>query len=313
MKKLLAVLVLLLLASPTEASKKDDVFAYIRSKVTREESYEFGTDHQYTLQDDKTILLKCTDNVDGISEVLICLTEHFSGNRSIYIYCVRKQRDNLGGWSSGRVDRTFRAIGKCAVIAEWSKEKEGLRLKFILTDDRKCLTQKFKKFWKQGGNAVSGLWQNVIDQNELKLSSDERIEIFVRLWTEIKYNFANFDLVPEVNWDDILSEYLPKVIADQSNKDFAKLLTRCVAGLKDGHTDVRMKFFEIFDQAQPALVVKSIEGKAVITEVGSSEDIVRAGLKIGDEVLKIDDRDVWEVLQEDIYPYIFASTDQSRD
>ena len=302
-----------LFTSSTEASRKDDVVKYIRSNVFQEESYEFATEREITLQDDEAIRLKCSDNVDGISEILICLTKHFSDYRLIYIYCVREKRGNLGGWRPERVDGAFRAIEKCAVIAEWSKEKQDLRLKFILTDDRKKLSQKFKEFWKQGRFAASGLWEKVVDKNDLKLDTNERTEIFVRLWTKAKYNFANFDLVPELNWDDVLSEYLPKVMADQSNKEFAKLLVRCIAELKDGHTDVRMRFFEIFDQAQPALVVRPIEGKTIITEVGNSKNIVKANLKVGDEVLKIDGKNVKEVLEEEIYPYIFASTVQGRD
>jgi len=298
----------------TEASKIDDVTKYIRSKVIQKRSYEFGTNQEFTVQDDKAILLKCSDNVDGIKEILICLTEHFFDSRIIYIYCVRNQVINGGGSPLEHNDGAFRVIEKCAVIAEWSEEKQGLRLKFILTDDRKRLTQKFKEFWKQG-NSVSGPWQNVvdIDKNELKLNADERLEIFVRLWAEIKYNFANFDLVPELNWDQVLKDKLPLVRQDQSNKDFAKLLVKCIAELKDAHTDIRMKFFEIFDQAQPALAVRPIQGKAIITEVGNSKNIVKANLKIGDEILKIDGQDVKDVLEKEIYPYIFASTDQWRD
>lgn len=314
MKKLLpAVLILFLFASPTKASKRDDVLKYIRSKVIQKQSYEFGTEQRFTLHDDNAILLKCSDNVDGISEILICSTDHFYNKRIVYIYCVRKEGIEGGGSTLGRSDKAFRVIEKCAVIAEWSEEKDGLRLKFILTDDRKRLTRKFKEFWKQGKYSYSGRRSNVVNEDGLKLNADERTEIFVKLWTKVKYNFANFDLVPELNWDDVLSEYLPKVMTDQSNEEFAKLLARCIAELKDGHTDIKMKFFEIFKQAQPALVVSPVEGKTIITEIGNSKDIVKANLKVGDEILKIDGKNVREILEEEIYPYIFASTDQWRD
>jgi C-terminal processing protease CtpA/Prc len=307
------VIIFCLFTTSTEASRKDEILKYIRSKVIREESYEFGTDREFTLQEDKTVLLKAGDNVDGISKILICMTKHFSNSQSIYILCVREQGINLGGWRTERVERTFRTIEKCAVIAEWSEEKQGLRLKLILTDDRKRLTQKFKEFWKQGRFANSGDWKSVIDEYESKLSVDERIKIFVKLWTEVKYNFANFDLVPQVNWDQVLKDKLPLVRQDQSNKDFAKLLVRCIAELKDGHTDISMKFCMIFHEAQPALVVKPIEGRAIITEIGNSNDVAKVNLKIGDEILKIDGKDVRELLEEEIYPYVFASTDQWRD
>jgi len=302
-----------LFTSSTEASRMDDVVKYIRSKVIQEEPYEFGTEREFTLQDDKAILLKVSDNVDGISEILVCLTKQFFYSHTIYIYCVRKQGVKGGGSPLEYTNGAFRAIEKCAVVAEWLEEKEGLRLKCILTDDRKRLTLKFKELWKQGRHSLSGHWRNTVDEDGLKLSTDERIKIFVKVWAEIKYNFANFDLVPEVNWDRVLEKKLPLVQQDQSNKDFARLLIRCITKLKDGHTDIKMKYYEIFDQAQPALVVRVIEGKTIVTEAGNSKDVVKVNLKVGDEILKIDGKDVREVLEKEIYPYVFASTDQWRD
>lgn len=294
------------------SSRIDNIVADIREMAPLEIAYEFGTDREFVLQDDQPLLLKCSDNIDGINKILICLTDQFHHSHSIYIICVRKTENNLGAWQIDRVDKTFRAIEKCAVVATWSNEKDEFRLKFNLTDDRQQLTDTFKAFWEMGGYANSGNWQNVIDKNALQLNADERIEIFVKLWTEVKYNFANFDLVPNVNWDQVLADMLPQVRRNQSNEDFAKSLVKCIAALKDGHTDVRMKFFEIFDQAQPALVAKPIAGKAIITRIGTSQDIQKANLSIGDEILQIDGREVGKILEQDIYPYISASTDQWR-
>ena len=61
------------------------------------------------------------------------------------------------------------------------------------------------------------------------LSADERIEGFVRLWSEIKSNFAFFDRLPDLDWEKVLTEYLPLVRKEQSNQEYFRLLTRCVA------------------------------------------------------------------------------------
>jgi C-terminal processing protease CtpA/Prc len=317
---LISVIIFCLFTCSAGAAPKGEVQKYVqnvlikqfRNKVTREEPYEFGSDREFVVLKDKALLLKCSDNVDGISETVICWTGGSSSSDILYIYCITEQSFSGGGSPIERVDAAFRPVRKSAVIAEWSREKDGLRLKFVLTDDRKRLNRKFKEFWKRGRFSC-GSWKKVVDEDELELTADERIEIFVRLWTEVKYNFANFDLVPEVNWDDVLEQSLPLVLQDQSNEDFARLLVKCVSGLKDGHTEVSMKLYEIFEQAQPALVVKPVEGKAVITEIGGSEELVKANLKIGDKILKIDGRDVREILQEQIFPFIFASTEQCRD
>ena len=56
-----------------------------------------------------------------------------------------------------------------------------------------------------------------------------------------------------------------------------------------------------------------VEGKAVIVELAETDEVHRAGLRRGMEVTHIDGRPVGEVLEHDLYPYLFASTPQARD
>jgi hypothetical protein len=70
------------------------------------------------------------------------------------------------------------------------------------------------------------------------ISAEERVAGFVRLWSEVKYNFAFFERVPEVDWDKVLEEYLPKVLQEQSTEEYYRFLEGCIAQLKDGHTTV---------------------------------------------------------------------------
>ncbi len=66
----------------------------------------------------------------------------------------------------------------------------------------------------------------------------ERVAGFVRLWSEVKYNFAFFDQVPELDWDNVLDEYLPKVQQAKTWKEYYLLLERCIAILNGGHMTV---------------------------------------------------------------------------
>lgn len=153
------------------------------------------------------------------------------------------------------------------------------------------------------------------------LSADERIEGFVRLWSEIKNNFAFFDRLPDLDWEKALTEYLPLVRKEQSNQEYFRLLTRCVAQLHDGHTMV-IQMIEgegvrfavpLYPENAPPLLVHPVEGKAVIVELAETEEIHCAGLRRGVEVTHVDGRPVREVLEHDLYPYLFASTPQARD
>jgi hypothetical protein len=51
------------------------------------------------------------------------------------------------------------------------------------------------------GDAEESLWKNPALETPLRtnLAEDEKIAGRSRLWSEVKFNFANFDLVPELD------------------------------------------------------------------------------------------------------------------
>ena len=64
---------------------------------------------------------------------------------------------------------------------------------------------------------------------------------------------------------------------------------------------------------RPPLLIQSVEGKAIVAGLGTSREIKASELKPGDEITHVDGLSVQEILEQDIYPYIFASTPQGRD
>jgi C-terminal processing protease CtpA/Prc len=159
-------------------------------------------------------------------------------------------------------------------------------------------------------------WKTLLDNPEQlfpPLTAEQRVEAFTRLWSTVKFNFANFDLVPELNWDNVLSEYLPKVMREQSNNEYILLLQECVARLKDGHTKVESLWGNGLPAACPLLKIDSVEEKAVVIETADTNEIKASGIKVGDEITNIDECPVRDVLKKNIYPYISASTPQERD
>jgi C-terminal processing protease CtpA/Prc len=143
---------------------------------------------------------------------------------------------------------------------------------------------------------------------ETSLSTSERIAGFIYLWSEVKYNFANFDLVPNLNWDRMRNRYLPLVEKAQTDEEYYKLLKKLLAELHDGHTSLLWS-----DGTRPPILIKSIEGKAVITDIAENDELAKSGLKRGMEITHVDGRPVKEIIELDRYPYISASTPQSRD
>ena len=146
-----------------------------------------------------------------------------------------------------RTKGSFRQVGGSAAIGMWEHKNEKIDVQFQFTDKDNAIMQSYRKLEERGKFSRFNIhWDCLLDDVELmfpRLTPALRVEAFTQLWSTVKFNFANFDMVPELNWDNVLSENLPNVIADQPNKEFAKLLAKCVAKLKDGHTNISLKYF----------------------------------------------------------------------
>ncbi|MFB3896819.1 MAG: S41 family peptidase [bacterium] len=143
---------------------------------------------------------------------------------------------------------------------------------------------------------------------ESGLSARDRITGFMYLWSEVKYNFANFDLVSTLNWERMKDRYLPLVETAQSDDEYYQLLQKLLAELHDGHTSLLWSA-----GVRPPIRIKDVEGKAVITDIAETDELNNSGLKKGMEIILVDGKPVKDIIEQDRYPYISASTPQSRD
>lgn len=144
------------------------------------------------------------------------------------------------------------------------------------------------------------------------LSAHERVAGFVRLWSEAKYNFAFFDQVPELDWDKVFEEYLPKVQGEQTTEQYYQLLEQCVALLKDGHTSVFLPS-DLRKNARLPFQLAMIESKVIVTHVAPAACFVHPELKTGQELTHIGGQPVKAILEQHVYPYVADSTRQNRD
>ncbi len=146
-----------------------------------------------------------------------------------------------------------------------------------------------------------------------QLSTTDRLAGLSLLWSEARYNFANFDLVPDLDWDAHYHAAIPRVLAAESTAEYYQELRLFYAALKDGHSGVsvpqelRRQFF-----ARPPVSTRLIEGRVMIDRVNSKK-LAAMGLSAGLEILKIDDIDVHEYASREIRPYQSASTPQDLD
>ena len=136
------------------------------------------------------------------------------------------------------------------------------------------------------------------------LSAEERIYGFTHFWSEVKYNFAFFDQVPDLDWDAVYRNYLPIIMADQTNASYFRTLQEICALLKDGHTNIYLPPIGIHPDTPP-IRLKNIAGKAIVENIAEQ---YAADLPRGSEITFVDNVPVSEYLDQIILPFISSST-----
>lgn len=168
---------------------------------------------------------------------------------------------------------------------------------------------------KQQEASAKRLWDSpeVNTPYKTELSEAEKVAGLSKLWSEVKYNFVNFDLVPALRWDSIYMDALNQVPRTKTTADYYRLLMRTIAQLKDGHTNVypanelSTEFF-----AQPPLRTRLVEDKVVVLHV-YDEALKAQGITPGTEVISLNDIPVKEYAEKNIRPYQSASTPHDLD
>lgn len=143
------------------------------------------------------------------------------------------------------------------------------------------------------------------------LAASDKAAGFARLWSEVKYNFVHFDQVPDLDWDGAFVGALPKVLATTSTFDYYRELTRLVAQLNDGHTNVYLPSQLTSMQCAPGIATQLVEGRVLVVAV-HDRTLKKAGIVVGTELIKVDGVDVKEHATRNVAPFLCASTEQDR-
>lgn len=157
------------------------------------------------------------------------------------------------------------------------------------------------------------IWEKPVYQpgtSEKLLDEQEKIAGLSKLWAEAKYNFANFDLVPNLNWDSLYQSFIPKVQATQSTEAYYKTLQHFYQYLHDGHTGVSMpmNYYKEKNGILP-IEIRWVENKAIVVRNLSkvtNEQAIRPGM----ELVAFNHVPVHQFIQKEISPYLSFSTSQ---
>ncbi|NRD74907.1 peptidase S41 [Shewanella sp. VB17] len=142
------------------------------------------------------------------------------------------------------------------------------------------------------------------------LTSEQKIYGLSLFWKEASYNFAYFDQVKSLDWDATYISYISEVKNSKNNFEYYRLLSKLAAELNDGMTYVTIpKDLVNKNISFPSIKLAEAENKAIVIAVAEK---FKNDIPLGSIVLSIDGRDTFDVLKNDVFPYISSSTYQIK-
>jgi carboxyl-terminal processing protease len=320
----LVVCIVLLCGTIVQGGSYQELIAEAKSRIVSTQDCVFNRDIEITLKKGQAVQLRCAANEHQITDFLLYYYEASIAGKTegiIRADAFFADGKTSGGGSRISLDGALRqaAYTRCLVITRWHAEGDALHVEFRASDDLKY-NQDIYRQWKSQGRRISTMLQSPEFTPPVPILEAERLAGFARLWSEVKYNFVFFDHVPEIDWDGILLEYIPRVQAARTDVEYYNVLRQCMALLRDGHTNIWGPSDE--PASEPPIRVQAVQNEAVVCQVCSAEKMgteelrkewQAAGVRVGDVITHIDGRPVRQVLAETIYPYIAASTPHARD
>ena len=139
-----------------------------------------------------------------------------------------------------------------------------------------------------------------------------RLLALYRFWNIVEYWFPYRDVIGE-GWEGVLSEFAPRVMATSTVDEYRLTMIELSARINDTHAKVwaHVHLQPPRGSSELPVVLRFVEGKAVV--IGFSHEVLgpASGLKIGDVIEEIAGRPVDSLVQE-WRPYYSASNQPSR-
>lgn len=109
-----------------------------------------------------------------------------------------------------------------------------------------------------------------------------------RLWNIIEYWFPYRDILDE-DWDDVLAEYIPRLMTVDDADTYRLMMMEVIARIDDTHANLwsSLSVRPPVGEAQLPVVVRFVEGRAVVTGYLHPELGPATGLEVGDVILSI--------------------------
>ncbi|MNX79695.1 Peptidase family S41 [compost metagenome] len=140
---------------------------------------------------------------------------------------------------------------------------------------------------------------------------NQRLLSLFRYWNVIEYFFP-YKYIMDYNWDTTLQEAIPDFVNIKTEEDFQLAMLKVVVRLNDSHAMFYFKRPQDKNKQRNFLPVNSkiIDKKMVVTEILSDSIAKLDDIRVGDVIIKINDKSIEEIIEEK-KNYISASNESA--
>jgi carboxyl-terminal processing protease len=156
--------------------------------------------------------------------------------------------------------------------------------------------------WTQASSPRTAEWNGTTEQKVWGLMT---------VWAEVKYTFPHFDRMQDLDWDQTVQEYIPRVIAAENMDAYYQVLLELVALLKDGHTSIIPPWGYLKPGHDLAPIeVRVLDDHFYVDRVGEAAELADQGIRPGTEILEVEGVPVGKYFAENVLRYHSESTKQ---
>lgn len=137
------------------------------------------------------------------------------------------------------------------------------------------------------------------------LDTGYRLLALFRYWNMIQYFFPNRELIGE-DWKNVLEEFIPKIVIAKDKTEYTVSMLELIARIHDTHANIwgdNKVLNAYWGKNYPAFETNFIEEQAVVTDFYDDELAKKSNIQIGDVIMKINDKEVSDIVKERIKFY----------
>jgi len=135
---------------------------------------------------------------------------------------------------------------------------------------------------------------------ENNLTLEEKIYGLSLIWKEAEYNFAFWDNLSELNWNEAYRESLNNVIKINDTREYYLELIKFISLLRDGHTGVNIPGNIVKMYGMLPFQVGYIDKKHIIMNADKKLDDI-----LYSEIFSINGMEIMKYIEDKIFPYMW--------